>query len=666
MRFIVFALLLGCTRKTAEECELEMECENSITQECAGPLTSVSLLQPSVCDGQTLTSNAPDAGFSWGETTVVYSTEEASCSTQVTIIDTTPPDFTCEPSIHLVRNEASEDLSVPLPEVSDLCDASVSIQHDFDSSLSGSQTTTFTAIDASGNQSSCTSEIHIADLFPAQDLQVLSGVLNEDGQTSIELGWSPIESMDVTDLKLERATIGGEDWTEITTLSFEQYRTSLSLAPGTAWQVRLTSMGDGMEGASSEPIAVYSIQEAGYDVRDVTVPRIPFPTTLYGVVRAPTNLTGAPAPLILLLHGNHGNCRESLDSVDDYCSTNQDHECPWSGWVTTPNAEGMAFQAETLAAQGYIAASISGNAMNCRDDYILERAQLIVAHLRAWHDWQNAGSSPLSDELTQYANLEMVGLIGHSRGGDAVSHVPTLLQNNPEEGVHVESVFSIAPTDFHTAEVLDTHYATLLPACDGDVASLSGREIYDRSVQDGNPVWQAQALYIGANHNFFSTEWAYNDGGWVCRDAEMVGKQAQQGWLEATIGPWFQATLEQGTFRPDILAESGVPPAVESWAGRTLDVRWSFSSDDRLRIDDMEGSDSPNTNLLDEANVFDDFITAQDCYHTNCGSAFDHRKGALVLKWDADSTATAEFGMGGMDILDFNMLSFRIASRHEA
>ena len=174
----------------------------------------------------------------------------------------------------------------------------MSIQHDFDSSLSGSQTTTFTAIDASGNQSSCTSEIHIADLFPAQDLQVLSGVLNEDGQTSIELGWSPIESMDVTDLKLERATIGGEDWTEITTLSFEQYRTSLSLAPGTAWQVRLTSMGDGMEGASSEPIAVYSIQEAGYDVRDVTVPRIPFPTTLYGVVRAPTNLTGAPAPVI--------------------------------------------------------------------------------------------------------------------------------------------------------------------------------------------------------------------------------------------------------------------------------------------------------------------------------------------------------------------------------
>ena len=325
----------------------------------------------------------------------------------------------------------------------------------------------------------------------------------------------------------------------------------------------------------------------------------------------------------------------------------------------------MAFQAETLAAQGYLAVSISGNAMNCRDDYILERAQLVVAHLRAWNQWQTTGSSPLTDALTQFANLEMVGLIGHSRGGDAVSHVPMLLQNNPEEGIHVESVFSIAPTDFHGAEVLDTHYATLLPACDGDVASLSGREIYDRSVQDGNPVFQAQAVYIGANHNFFSTEWAYNDGGWVCRDDEMVGKQAQQGWLEATIGPWFEATLQQALFRGDILAERGVPAAVESWAGRTLDIRWSFSSDDRLRIDDLEGSGSPNTNLLGEPNEFSDFITAQDCYYNNCGEAFDHRKSALVLKWDEDSSATAQFGLGGMDIRDFKMLSFRVASRNE-
>ena len=36
-----------------------------------------------------------------------------------------------------------------------------------------------------------------------------------------------------------------------------------------------------------------------------------------------------------------------------------------------------------------------------------------------------------------------------------------------------------------------------------------------------------------------------------------------------------------------------------------------------------------------------------------------------MLKWDEDSLATAQFGLGGMDIRDFKMPSFRIASRNE-
>jgi hypothetical protein len=324
----------------------------------------------------------------------------------------------------------------------------------------------------------------------------------------------------------------------------------------------------------------------------------------------------------------------------------------------------MAYQAETLAAQGYVAVSISGNAMNCRSDYILERSQLIVEHLRYWRDW-NLEDSPLGEAYLGAVDLSRIGLIGHSRGGDAVSHVPSLLSASPEEGITVESVFAIAPTDFHSAEVLDTHYATLLPACDGDVSTLSGREIYDRSVQDGNPVIQAQALYIGANHNYFSTEWAVNDGSWVCSPSELVSKQAQQGWLEAALGPWFRATLDGSELRSDIRAEGDVPDAVEDWAGQSLDVRWSFSSEDRLRIDDLEGTEAPEINLLGEINEFTGFITAEACTGGSCGASFDHDKSAIILKWAEDGDARARFGLGGMDVTDFPILSFRISSRNE-
>jgi hypothetical protein len=354
-----------------------------------------------------------------------------------------------------------------------------------------------------------------------------------------------------------------------------------------------------------------------------------------------------------------------MESTNDECSTNQDHECPWEDWVTTPNAEGMAFQAETLAAQGYIAVSISGNAMNCRDDYILERAELIIEHLRHWDDWQSDDGGPLGATFAGAVDMTRVGLIGHSRGGDAVSHVPTLLQDDPEPGINIESIFAIAATDYHDAEVLDTHYAALLPACDGDVSSLIGRDIYDRAVRVDNPVRHAQALYMGANHNFFSTEWAYNDGYWVCSDANMVGVEAQQNWLEATLGPWFNNTLFDVDLRPDMRAEGLVSAAVEAWAGQQLDVRWSYSSDDRLLVDDLEGSDAPDTNQMGLGNEFSGFRDYRACYGQNCGQSFDHDRGAIILKWNEDELGEASFGLQGVDASAYPYLSFRISSRDD-
>ena len=52
--------------------------------------------------------------------------------------------------------------------------------------------------------------------------------------------------------------------------------------------------------------------------------------------------------------------------------------------MTTPNAEGYVYLMETLAASGYVTVSVSANALNCRDDFIPERTQLLLEHLRRW------------------------------------------------------------------------------------------------------------------------------------------------------------------------------------------------------------------------------------------------------------------------------------------
>jgi hypothetical protein len=670
MRALIL-LLTGCSslvggRDKDNGCTDPLICSGDLSEECTGELTTVAIPLPGGCEDIDLSHDIPEEGFALGESSVQFTdaTGGQSCALQVVITDETSPELSCEPVVLQALSSPDEIAEIPVPEFSDLCDLSPSYQASLESLESGANTVVYEAWDASGNTTSCTSEITVQELFPAEDLQVLSAALEPDGSTSILLGWTPSSGAHVLSLRLEQAESEDGPWTEIDTLDSDTLSTALpDLTAPT--HLRLTSLSDELEGGSSESIQVFPIAAIGYDEREIDVDRVPFPTTLYGVVRHPSDLSLGPFPLVLLLHGNHGNCRPSEDSVEDSCATSRDHECPWSGWVTTPNAEGMAFQAETLAAQGYVAVSISGNAMNCRDDYILERSELIIEHLRHWRDWNDTDGGPLGSDFVGALDMERVGLVGHSRGGDAVSNVPAILQASPEAGIAIESVFAIAPTDFHSALVLDTHYATLLPACDGDVATLSGREIYDRSVQDGNPVVMAQALYMGANHNYFSTEWAYNDGSWVCSNENLVGKQAQQGWLEATLGPWFGTTLEGRSLRPDIQAEAETSDAVEEWAGRDLDIRWSYSSDDRLRIDDLEGPGAPDTNLLGEANELTGFITARHCEATSCGNSFDHEKSALVLKWADDGSATALFGLGGMDLTDFSVISFRISSRNE-
>jgi hypothetical protein len=422
---------------------------------------------------------------------------------------------------------------------------------------------------------------------------------------------------------------------------------------------RLVAFGpSSLRGGQSRVIRALAVQDDGYQLASQTVPTVPFPTTLYGVVRAPSELgEGGPFPLVLFLHGNHGNCRPATG--DDDCGGTTEYACTEPGFTTTPNAEGYVYLMETLAASGYVAVSISANALNCRDDFIRERTQLILEHLRRWQRWSTTDEAPFTGRYRAAVDMTRVALVGHSRGGEAVSQAPGFLTTTPIAGVSIASVFAIAPTDYHDNSPEGVPYAVLLPSCDADVTTLEGLRMYDRGLSPITPFPRAQVLVVGANHNFFNTEWRFddNDFGAVCTSG-LVGAPAQRGMLEVALVDWLAATVLDTAMPGYLRNEEGSPPLMDFWAGNDLDLRWSYASPDRVAIDSFTSHTMTDTG---EPSTFTGFTATTDCSGT-CSTLFPHLVSGARLAW-MDATATASFGLGSLDMGTHEALSLRFASR---
>jgi hypothetical protein len=177
-----------------------------------------------------------------------------------------------------------------------------------------------------------------------------------------------------------------------------------------------------------------------------------------------------------------------------------------------PSYRGFDAAAQALASHGYQVVSISADAINALDFVddggALARAQLVLVHLALWKQWSTSVSGPYRDKFIGKIDLRNVGLMGHSRGGEGVARAATL---NAELGgkYGIRAVWPLAPTDFARFSVPGVAMSVLLPDCDGDVVDLQGQKYYDytRYALYGDRAPRSTVLVMGANHNFFNTEW---------------------------------------------------------------------------------------------------------------------------------------------------------------
>ena len=197
-------------------------------------------------------------------------------------------------------------------------------------------------------------------------------------------------------------------------------------------------------------------------------------------VRFPADVAGATSPgqisaaqpnypVVVLVHGNSSH-------VNSY--------------------QGYDYLLDHLARNGFIAASIHMQPGQTGTD----RARVLQAHL------------PILFAMFGASAQNNIGIMGHSRGGEAVA-IAARLNTQEAWGWNINAVISLAPTNQYTFEHFGgtwaKPYLVLYGSLDGDLAGIgdTGFELYDHA----SGMNKSMAFIYGACHDRFNTVWGDGD-----------------------------------------------------------------------------------------------------------------------------------------------------------
>jgi hypothetical protein len=437
--------------------------------------------------------------------------------------------------------------------------------------------------------------------------------------------------------------------------------------------------------AAAGPLAV---TQRDYKLSAVPLPAVAYPIDMWGTAWYPEDLSRGPYPLVLMLHGNHGICRFAGTQVD-LSTTTFPPNCP-PDQIQTPNHSGYAYIAQRLASHGYIVASVNANAINLRANGNPQRGQLIFEHLRYWGIWNAAaGAEPFGTLFSGKVNLQNVGLMGHSRGGEGVR---AAIQFNQLAGrpFGIKGIIEIGPVGFGrtTSPTLvttgnplynaqDTAFAVLLPSCDADVFDNQGMRVFDRTAglrESAQPAAKSQLYILGANHNFYNSEWTPEDIGFSCIDFPIITERPQQEAIGLVYVNGFMRTYLGGEdFRYLFNGDAAQPgsiltPVMHSYTetpGRTL------------LIDDFTSELTPDINSVGGPNTWRN-LRVRRCLGPECQNpppaAWRHDAGLAAARLDWPGTGSSagtgtpyyvtHVNQGGTprDLSGYALLTFRVAA----
>jgi hypothetical protein len=300
-----------------------------------------------------------------------------------------------------------------------------------------------------------------------------------------------------------------------------------------------------------------------------------------------------PIPLVLLNHGQHANW-----GVPGWVATAVAGVEQPSDIAITANLDGYGYLQDALASAGLISVSVDHN-FACRLNALIEtRADTIIAAL-------NVLSDQAGDSTSRYFNrldFTNIGLMGHSRGGDAVVRAVTKIGADAalKAKYTIKAVCSLAPTDFSGSNApadrifLDQNdlalYTVLYGALDFDVSGKGGANGFTGTGFrhfDRARCPKSMVFLDACCHDFFNTVWTAASTE-PHTDPRLTSDSNHRDIAVDYLGDLFGGWLGPKTLPQRFDGRTGNRPGVHA------SMQWMFGQQVK-HIDDFE---NPAANLL--------------------------------------------------------------------
>ncbi len=295
-----------------------------------------------------------------------------------------------------------------------------------------------------------------------------------------------------------------------------------------------------------------------------------------------------PFPLVLMVHGNH--------SMIDYSDA------------------GYAYLGELLASRGSIAVSVDENFINAhwsgdfRGKEMPARGWLLLKHLEQWKKWNDGSNADLAKKV----DMNNIVLVGHSRGGEAVSIAAAFneLERFPDDaeeafnfGFGIKGIISIAPTDYRYEREItlnNINYLSLQGAYDSDEVSFWGMRPYHRlKFTDDFNGFKAGVYMNHANHGQFNSTWGRSDFGapmkWLLNLKPLVSGEDQRQMAKVCVSAFVEAVLKENKeYRNVFKSVDGITDWLpkETYLSQYADTSKKILMDFEDDIDVTTGKDS--------------------------------------------------------------------------
>lgn len=346
-----------------------------------------------------------------------------------------------------------------------------------------------------------------------------------------------------------------------------------------------------------------------------------------------------PRPLVLIVHGNH-----LMEQFSD---------------------DGYGYLGQLLASRGFIAISVDENFLNYSvwsgipDNDMKARAWMLLKHLQQLKAFGSEPGNPFYGRI----DWDKVGLIGHSRGGQAVAMAADARRWFAGEdklmkdlnGVRIRSVAAMAPTDRAVdgkhAELNDVAYLTLQGARDADVTDFYGDRQYNRTTftQTGSGMFKASLYMTNANHSRFNTSWGSMDqklpGGLLLELKPIMDGDDQRRAAQVYISAFLEATLHDNAAYAKLFQDYRYG---SDWLPSTTRYYSQYEDGSFAAIADFEEDGDRRTLTAAgtaEATGFNEWSEGEALSRSRNGKG---TKG-VILEWDGTASYTLRLQRGEMN-----------------